>query len=151
MVKTFIRQAVSSDFPTLLSIDKASFPPGIAYDSSELSYFMRRDGAHTLVAEVDGEIVGFILMDILPRRKLATVVTLDVPEQYRRQGHATSLLNSAEEVLQNNGIARCELQVDVNNEGAIEFYTKHGFEKIRPLPNYYSNGHDAYLMAKRLA
>ncbi len=69
MVKTLIRRAVSSDFPTLLRIDESSFPAGIAYDFSELSYFMQRAGAHTLVAELNGEIIGFILVDIVPRGK----------------------------------------------------------------------------------
>ena len=42
MTKTLIRHAVSADFQTLLEIDEASFPPGVAYDSTELSYFMNR-------------------------------------------------------------------------------------------------------------
>src|SRR5438093_4122614 len=53
MAKTLIRHAVREDFETLLEIDEASFPGGVAYDADELSYFMTRDGAETIVAEED--------------------------------------------------------------------------------------------------
>jgi len=150
MPKTRVRQAASADFPTLLNIDKASFPPGIAYDSAELSYFMRREGAETLVAEENGEIVGFLLVDILARRRTATLVTLDVCEAHRRNGFATELFTVSEKILRDREIKRYELQVDVSNSVAIDFYKKHGFEIVRQLQRYYSNGHNAYLMAKTL-
>ena len=63
MPKTLVRRAASKDFPTLLSIDQNAFPPGIAYDSEELSWFMERENAHTFVAEAGGKIVGFLLME----------------------------------------------------------------------------------------
>ena len=102
MPKTHVRTAVSSDFPTLLEIDQASFPPGIAYDSSELSYFMKREGSETLVIETDGTIAGFILVEIRRRKKHATMITLDVRSEYRRQGFATELVLASEEVLRKN-------------------------------------------------
>lgn len=150
MPKTHVRAAVVSDFPTLLQIDQASFPPGIAYDSNELSYFMQRDGAQTLVAEIDKRIAGFILMEILKRKKAATMITLDVREEYRRRGCASALLAASEDILRKRSIQRYELQVDVANSPAIGFYNKHGFTPICTLKNYYSNGNDAYLMVKRL-
>jgi len=150
MPKTHVRQAVNSDFPTLLSIDAASFPPGIAYDSSELSYFMKREGAETLVAEIDGNIIGFLLMEVRRRKKSATIITLDIRNQYWRQGHASELLAASEEILRARTIQRYELQVDVTNSGAIAFYEKHGFETVCTLKRYYPNGNDAYLMVKRL-
>jgi len=151
MPKTLVRRAASKDFPTLLSIDQASFPPGIAYDSEELSYFMLREDAHTFVAEAGGTIVGFLLMEIAPRRRSATIITLDIPVEYRRNGYATDLLLASEETLKERLVGRYDLQVDVNNAGAIAFYRRHGFETLRVLPHYYVNGNDAYLMTKRLA
>ena len=43
MTKTLIRHATPEDFITLLEIDQASFPRGVAYDATELSYFMNRE------------------------------------------------------------------------------------------------------------
>ena len=150
MTKTYVRSADSADFSTLLSIDRGSFPPGIAYSSAELSYFMRRPGAQTLVAEIDGEIVGFILVDVSPRRKAANMVTLDISARHRRKGYATELFLKSERVLIELAIERYELQVDVENASAIAFYRKHGFEMERTLKRYYANGNDAYFMSKAL-
>jgi len=150
MAKTHVRPATPSDFPTLLEIDQASFPEGIAYDSSELSYFMRREGSETLVAEADGTIIAFILVEVRRRKKSATIITLDVREEFRRQRYATELLAASEQLLRERTVQRYELQVDVENTGAIEFYKKHGFETVGTLKRYYSNGHDAYLMIKPL-
>ena len=151
MAKTLVRNAVSADFPTLLKIDKASFPPGIAYDFIELSYFMRRKGARTLVAEVEGDIVGFLLLEIMSRRRVATLVTIDIRAEHRRRGYGTELLDCSEQILREASISRYELQVDTANAYALEFYRKHGFVTVNTLKGYYANGNDAYLMVKEIS
>jgi ribosomal-protein-alanine N-acetyltransferase len=148
MPKTLVRPAISTDFETLLSIDQSSFPPGIAYDSEELSYYMDRKNAYTLVAETDGAIVGFLVMEIIAARSSATLITLDILEKHRRQGYASTLLAASEEILHRSGVERYILQVDENNAGAIAFYRNHGFETVRTIPHYYSNGNNAFLMVK---
>ena len=69
-MKTLIRHATSRDFPMLLSLDEACFPPEIAYDSLDLRHMMSRAGAQTLVLEEDGEIRAFLLMDVDRNRKM---------------------------------------------------------------------------------
>jgi ribosomal-protein-alanine N-acetyltransferase len=150
MVKTLIRNAVPGDFSVLLEIDVASFPGGVAYDAAELSYFMNREGAETIVAEENGEIVAFLILEVQSGRRRATIVTLDVRAAHRRSGYGTRLLTRAEDILVDYGVEVYDLQVDVNNAGAISFYKKHGFRTVRTLKNYYANGNDAYLMVKEL-
>jgi ribosomal-protein-alanine N-acetyltransferase len=150
MAKTLIRRARTADFNTLLEIDAASFPGGVAYDAAELSYFMGLEGAETLVVEEPGGIVAFLIMEVHSTRRSATIVTLDVRETHRRSGYGTQLLSHAEDILINHGVEFYDLQVDVTNRAAIDFYKKHGFGKVRTLRNYYSNGNDAYLMVKEL-
>ena len=150
MAKTVIRHAVTADFNSLLEIDEASFPGGVAYDAVELSYFMNRDGAETLVLEEDGDIVAFLIMEVHRTRRTATIVTLDVRETHRRNRCGTQLLERAEDILREYGVEAYDLQVDVMNRGAITFYKKHGFKTVRTLPRYYANGNDAFLMVKEL-
>ena len=150
MTKTLIRHAVRDDFETLLEIDEASFPGGVAYDADELAYFMNRAGAETILVEEDGTIIAFLIMEVHRNRRTATIVTVDVREDSRRKGYGTQLLMRAEEILGDYGIELYDLQVDVSNNKAIRFYKKHGFSVVRTLPHYYANGHDAYLMVKEL-
>ena len=150
MTKTLIRHAVSADFETLLQIDEASFPGGVAYDTGELAYFMNRDGAETIVAEVNHTIVAFLIVEVHRPHRTATLVTLDVCENERRNGHGSQLLKRCEEILSTYGVETYELQVDVTNHAAIHFYKTHGFTLVHTLRNYYVNGHDAHLMAKEL-
>jgi [ribosomal protein S18]-alanine N-acetyltransferase len=150
MAKTVIRHAVPADFDALLEIDEASFPNGVAYDAAELSYFMNRSGAETLVVDDGGGIVAFVILEVHRTRRSATIVTLDVRETHRRTGHGSQLMLEAEDILSRRGVERYDLQVDVTNRGAIRFYRKHGFQIVRTLRNYYSNGNDAFLMVKEL-
>jgi ribosomal-protein-alanine N-acetyltransferase len=150
MPKTLIRHAVSADFESLLEIDDASFPDGVAYDAVELSYFMRRSGAETIVLEEDGRIVAFLIMEVHRTRRRATIITLDVRETHRRGGYGSQLVKRSEDILTDYGVEMYDLQVDVTNAGALNFYKKHGFRTVRTLPRYYANGHDAYLMVKEL-
>jgi ribosomal-protein-alanine N-acetyltransferase len=150
MVKTRIRPAVNTDFGILLEIDEASFAGGVAYDAAELSYFMNRNGAETLVLEEDDAIVAFIIVEAYAARRTGTIVTLDVRDTHRRKGYGTKLLNRAERILSDNGVETYDLQVDTSNAPAIKFYKKHGFRIVRTLRQYYANGNDAYLMVKEL-
>src|SRR6476661_8760943 len=122
MTKTLIRHAVPTDFGDLLEIDQASFVGGVAYDASELSYFMNRSGAETLVIEQDGRVVAFLILEVHRTRRSGTIVTLDVRETHRRNGYGTWLLSRAEEILFQYGVETYDLQVDVTNQGAIIFY-----------------------------
>jgi ribosomal-protein-alanine N-acetyltransferase len=149
-MKTLIRYATSRDFPILLSIDEACFPPEIAYDALDLKHMMSRPGAETLVLEEEGEIVAFLLMDVDRKRKAATLVTLDVLEAHRRKGYASSLLARSEKSLSEFEVTTYNLQVDTKNEAAMAFYRRNGFAVDRLLRKYYPGSRDAWQMVKKL-
>ena len=147
-MKPRIRNAAPADFDTLAAIDRECFPLGVAYEVWELEHYMSRPGARTLVAELDDETAGFLLMDIQPHRSSATLVTLDVVARYRRSGVGSALLGRSEQFLSEGRVCRYKLQVDTTNRVALGFYERHGFHTVRTLPAYYANGADAYLMEK---
>ena len=149
-MKTLIRHATSRDFQMLLSLDEACFAPEIAYDSHDLRHMMSRSGAQTLVLEEGGEIRAFLLLDVDRNRNMATLVTLDVHGEHRRKGYASTLLARSEQILFEQGVAIYSLQVDTQNEGAISFYRKNGFEVERLLRKYYPGSRDAWQMIKKL-
>ena len=150
-MKRRIRRAGAADFPTLLAIDQSCFPPRVAYDRWELGHCMSQAGATNLVAEVEDQTVGFLVMESERGARRATLVTLDVLELYRNTGIGSLLLDHSEQILHEQNISRYRLQVDTSNENAIAFYRKHGFRTHQTLRDYYGNGADAYLMEKEIS
>ncbi len=150
-MKRRVRKAVAADFPTLLAIDQSCFSPEVAYDRWELGYFMSQAGATNLVAEVEDETVGFLVLESERGARHATLVTLDVVEPHRNAGIGSLLLDHSEQILREENITRYRLQVDTSNESAIAFYRKNGFRTHQTLRGYYGNGADAYLMEKKIS
>ncbi|BDC19132.1 ribosomal-protein-alanine N-acetyltransferase RimI [Acidianus sp. HS-5] len=113
------------------------------------------------VAEVNGEVVGYIMPRIelgfsnlknLPSLvKKGHVVSIAVLEAYRNRGIGTALLKaSMKSMKEDYGAEEVYLEVRVSNYPAISVYEKLGFTKVKVLKHYYADGEDAYLMATYL-
>ena len=150
-----IRDYRSADFDRLWHIDQLCFPPGIAYTQMDLSGFIMRRNAITLVGEfqsgvADDPIAGFVIAQPV-RRKYGRILTLDILPQARRFGLATQLMNASEERLRALGCSEIYLETAVDNEAALRLYRKLGYQVLRTLPEYYSSHSlDAFQMFKRL-
>src|SRR5690348_3553948 len=114
------------DFPALFRLDQACFPPGISYSKTTLKYFLTLTSADCIVATNDSSTVGFILTEENP--PLAHVITLDVAESHRRRGVGSALLTESEKNLERRGVRQILLETAVNNEAAIAFWQRHGFQ-----------------------
>ncbi len=150
-----IRNYRAADFERLWQIDQLCFPPGIAYSQMELTGFIMRRNAITLVGEFqdageENPIAGFAIAQPV-RRKYGRILTLDIVPQARRFGLATQLMNACEERVRALGCGEMYLETAVDNEPALRLYRRLGYEVLRTLPEYYSShGLDAFLMGKRL-
>jgi ribosomal-protein-alanine N-acetyltransferase len=136
------------DFPALVRLDQACFPPGIAYSKTMLRYFLKMPSAGGTVAEDGGKIVGFILTEENP--PLAHVITLDVTESHRRQGVGSALLAESEKNLAFRGVRTILLETATDNEAAVAFWQRHGYRNEAVLKRYYLGRVDAYEMRKIL-
>jgi ribosomal protein S18 acetylase RimI-like enzyme len=146
-----IRPFRVADFETLWRIDQACFPADQAYSRLELSVYMKRRGAFTLVAETDvpAAIAGFIVAEANSRGQ-GHVVTIDVLEGARRGGVGSELLRAAETRLVAGSCRNASLETAVDNEAALLFYKRHGYLVEKTIPRYYSGTLDALLMRKDL-
>ena len=112
------------------------------------------DNFHSLVAEVDGEIVGQIGIEVYtrPRRKHVANIGMGVSEAYQGKGVGSKLLQAVLDLADNwLAVTRIELEVYTDNENAIKLYKKHGFTTEGTAKNYpFRNGEyvDVFLMAK---
>lgn len=143
-----IRSYEARDFPALHRLDRACFPPGIAYTKTGLRYFLGLNGAQCLIAEEDKRIAGFVLAE--ENAPLAHIITLDIAESHRRRGIGSELLREAETNLAARGVRAILLETATNNEAAIAFWKRHGYRIEAVLKRYYLGRLDAYEMRKFL-
>jgi [ribosomal protein S18]-alanine N-acetyltransferase len=164
-VRCNIRNYRPGDFKTLLAIDQSCFPAGIAYTQFELKTFILRRGSFTLIADAangaihnesipgaeapkDPSILGFIVAE--RSGAAGHIITIDVRAEARRHHIGSDLLQSAEEQFRLWNCNGVRLETAVDNISALSFYKRHGFNVVKTIPRYYSNGVDALLLEKDL-
>jgi ribosomal-protein-alanine N-acetyltransferase len=111
-----------------------------------------------IVAEVNEEVVGYIMCRIetgfanssFGITKKGHVVSIAVLPEYRGYGIGHALIEEAIKGMQKYNVKEIYLEVRVSNTTAINLYRKLGLEIRRIIKEYYLDGEDAYLMAKKL-
>ncbi|KAK6927476.1 GNAT domain [Dillenia turbinata] len=81
------------------------------------------------------------------------IMTLGVLAPYRGLGIGTKLLTHVLDLCSKQNISEIYLHVQTNNEDAINFYKKFGFEITDTIQNYYTNitPPDCYVLTKIIA
>ena len=128
-------------------LDRSCFEPGIAYSAAEMQRYLSLATREAIVAESEGEIVGFCLGYRAPQ-DIGRIITLDVRSDRRRSGLGRELLTSTILRLASAGARETVLEVDERNQGAIAFYEELGFRPRGRIPNYYGPGRPALKMAR---
>lgn len=111
--------------------------------------FLAPRTAFCIVAEDDGEVVGFTLIDSRYDRP-AYVVTIDVEARFRRRGIASLLLEETERRLRKLGVRSIRLEAAEDNPAALDFYKSKGFVPIGRKRGYYNGRLDAISLRKEL-
>ena len=106
--------------------------PGIQVRRSdepdEIRKKLQRDPDLFLVAESEDQIVGTVIGGFDGRRGM--MYHLAVAEDYRQLGLGAALMDALEERLRAKGCIRYYLLVKRDNEQAIRFYEKRGWERM---------------------
>lgn len=76
-------------------------------------------------------------LEQVDNEKRLYIMTLGCLFTYRRLGIGTTMLEHVLDHAQKKGIDNIYLHVQINNEGAIEFYKKFGFEIVDKKEDYY--------------
>jgi ribosomal-protein-alanine N-acetyltransferase len=151
---TAIRQATRADLLDVFGIEKEVFDQPWPY-----SAFERQVGTPAfLVSETggpvaaNGEITGYVVADTIPnhRQPLGHVKDIAVHPDSRGEGIGAALLRRSLSALAGQGVRSVKLEVRRSNDAAMNLYEKHGFEYLRTLPQYYSDGEDAYVLVANL-
>jgi [ribosomal protein S18]-alanine N-acetyltransferase len=137
----------AADIENVIAIERASFqfPWSTRFFLDELQV----DCARSILAEVEGRIVGYVLFWFLPEE--VDIHNIAVHPDFRRQGIGRLLLEQVVDAARRQERLRVTLDVRFSNGPAQHLYRSFGFV-IRGLrKGYYSdNGEDALVMALEL-
>lgn len=112
------------------------------------------DGVHSLVAELDGQIVGQLglMVEQNPRRRHVATFGMAVRDDYQGRGVGSAILAAAIDLAENwLNVSRIELTVYSDNQAAQALYKKHGFQVEGEAPQFaFRNGEyvSAFYMAR---
>ncbi|UCG63210.1 MAG: GNAT family N-acetyltransferase/peptidase C39 family protein [Candidatus Zixiibacteriota bacterium] len=144
-----IRPATEYDLPVLVYLEQVAFETD-RFTKDQLEYLLTRSRATTFVLEHGSAVVGAACVLWRKERKLARLYNLAVDRAFRGKGYGDRLLRECELESARRECDRITLEVRQDNETAIRFYEKHGYEGIRNLPDYYSDGMAGLKMAKKV-
>ncbi len=100
----------------------------------EIEKKLLRDPDLFLVAEADRQMIGTVIGGFDGRRGL--VYHLAVAASFRGQGIGTRLMGELEDRLRARGCLKCYLLVTIDNDEAMGFYERRGWEHMDDLRIY---------------
>lgn len=139
-----IRKMTMEDVPKVHEIELATFPVPWTLDS--FYYEMEQNQfAHYLVAEVDGELIGFCgLWLVIDAAQITNVAVL---EKMRGRKIGEALMNEAIRISKEAGMDVMSLEVRISNTVAQNLYRKLKFQDGGIRKGYYTdNNEDALVM-----
>ena len=145
MQNLLVRDCRREDLSAILKIEKESFPDpwGRELLEKELSLSFSR----FIVAEVDGEVVGYLIAWIVGDS--CELNRIAVAPCMRRRGIGRKLLYELMDYCKNRNVKEIFLEVRESNLNAIKLYESSGFEKISVRKNYYG-GESAFIYRFKL-
>lgn len=137
----------TADIENVIAIERASFqfPWSTRFFLDELQV----DCARSILAEVDGHIVGYVLFWFVSEE--VDIHNIAVHPDFRRQGIGRLLLEQVVAAARRQERLRVTLDVRFSNASAQSLYRRFGFVARGLRKAYYSdNGEDALVMALEL-
>src|SRR5215469_375866 len=150
-----LREYSNSDLGTIFALDEVCFEPPFRFSARAMRQFAEARNALTVVAETEsnGEVAGFCIAHVERARPglVAYVVTLDVAPHHRRRGLAREMMGRIEQQAREADCEMMALHVSVENEDAIRFYEREGYERSHVVKSFYGLGRHAFVYCKVLA
>ena len=139
-----IRRMCREDLDPVTAIEQATF--AVPWSRESFRQELERNvAARYLVAEADGQVVGYagawVILDE------SHITNIAVAEAYRGRGIGKQLTQALLQYLSNLGACYATLEVRVSNLRAQKLYQELGFVSVGKRKRYYEdNNEDAYLM-----
>jgi ribosomal protein S18 acetylase RimI-like enzyme len=154
------------DFAALYAIEELCFEPLFRFDRLTMRQLASRSHAATWLAEENGELKGFAIVEWTERRLrlcgggpslpecksrvTAYIQTIEVAPEARGRGVGRELLGHIENSALAAGAVWIRLHVDAENAGAIRLYEAQGYRCQGRREDYYPLGRAALIYVKWL-
>jgi ribosomal protein S18 acetylase RimI-like enzyme len=125
-IRLVAERAWSTDYPDIISRESVAAGVHEWYDDAMVGPAIERADSEVLVADVDGDVVGFV--HAVVSDGVGNVLRLYVDPDHRNAGHGTALLDTVTDCLFERGVDRIRAMVLAANDLGNEFYRNHGFE-----------------------
>jgi ribosomal-protein-alanine N-acetyltransferase len=136
-----IRPFLQADVPAVLAIEEATYTR--PWSETIFRDELHQPGRAYLVAEVDGEVVGYGGVLLLGEDAHITTVAVDIEHRGERIG--TRLMLQLVEAALRFGARHLTLEVRFSNRAAQSLYTRFGMAPVGVRKNYYVD-EDAMIM-----
>ena len=105
------------------------------WNEGEIEHLLKKGGGQGLIIYLSKKPIGYCFFRNLVVE--AEVLSLEIKSKYRNKGFGLLLFKKVELYFADKKICKCFLEVNKNNNLAINFYKKIGFVYIKNIKNYY--------------
>ncbi len=114
----------------------------------------RSDRFGLFVAEADGKVVGFLLLELIgwdsARARVAQIYWIAVRWEYQRKGFGSALVKKMEQYAKNRGIRKVFVETNTDNKITMHFYIENGYKPEAVRKDYFKEGEESVILGKYL-
>lgn len=138
-IKIKCRPAKLSDLDALFALEHEVFTTD-QLSRRSLHHHIVSPTADLIVAEHEGQLVGYMLVVYNSRHSIARVYTFAVSPRMGGRGIGTMLVNEAVKASRKRKCDRLRVEAHERNAAAAATYLKSGFHQFALVPDYYGDG-----------
>ena len=118
-----------------------------------ISWASKSKDAEILVTDIEGRIVGFIMMEYPIGERWAQIGYIGwiaVHPHYQRRGYGRKLIQASEESARRRGIRKIYVEPSAKDDQPIRFYIANGFLPEGRRIDHHRDGEDSIILGKHL-
>lgn len=144
-----IRLAANCDLDDLVGLENKAFASD-RFTRKQIEYLLTEARSTILLLEHKEQVIGVSYLLWRSPNRAGRIYNIAIDPEVHGQGLGTILLKESELEAARRRCRQLLLEVRVDNEQAITFYKKYGYEIKRRLPGYYDDGAPGFKMVKNL-